>query len=218
MGFGGNDPSWEIKEELQEIQASEPSYDELLSTGMSKRLDLLIARKNVEALRHALSLNRFGVLGHPEVGVSTEREVEGGRVTGPVIKTEVPIYDLGQTEISKSGTQLKEAELRLKALENDIRSEIKQKRDRLFAIRTLVEEYKHSVIPIREEITGETQKHYNYMLLGNYDLIRAKQNEILANKEYIGFLKEYWITRSDLEKAVSLKLTLSKSVEKKGKT
>jgi cobalt-zinc-cadmium efflux system outer membrane protein len=214
MGFGGQNPSWEIKEELQEIQASEPSYEELLSMGMSNRLDLLIARKNVEAQRHALSLNRFGVLGHPEVGISTEKDADGGRVTGPTLRTEVPIYDLGQTAISKSGAELKEAELRLKAIENDVRSEIRQKRDKLFAIRTLVEEYRNAIIPVREKITGETQKHYNYMLLGNYDLIRAKQNEILANKEYIDSLKEYWIARSNLEKAVSSKLVLSKSIDK----
>ncbi len=206
MGFGGEDVSWKIKDELQEIQDSDPSLEELFSLGMSKRLDLLIARKSVEALNGALRLNRFGVLGHPEVGVSTEKDVSGGRVTGPTVKTEVPIYDFGQTEVSRSGAQLREAELRLKTLENDARSEIKQKRDRLFAMRTLVEEYRGSVIPVREKITEETQKHYNYMLLGNYDLIRAKQNEILANKEYIEFLKEYWIARSDLEKAVSSKL------------
>ncbi len=215
MGFGGGNPPWEIKDELQEIQVSEPSYDELLSMGMSKRLDLLIARKNVEALKHALSLNRFGVLGHPEVGVSTEKDVEGGRATGPTLWTEVPLYDLGQTEVSRSGAELKEAELRLKSLENDVRSEIKQKREQLFAARILVEEYKSSIIPIREKVTEETQKHYNYMLLGNYDLIRAKQSEILAYKEYVDSLKDYWITRSDLEKAVSSKLPLGKSADKK---
>ncbi len=206
MGFGGQDVSWEIKDDLPKIQASEPSLEELFALGMSQRLDLLIARKNVEVLNHALSLSRLGVLGHPEVGISTEKGVNGDRVTGPTVKTEVPIYDMGQTEVSRSGAQLKEAELKLKALENDVRSEIKQKRDRLFAMRTLIEEYKGSVIPVRQKVTEETQKHYNYMLLGNYDLIRAKQNEILANKEYIESLKEYWIARSDLEKAVSSKL------------
>lgn len=214
LGFGGENAAWEIKEDLMEIQAEEPSLDELLSLGMSKRLDLLIARKNVEALKHTLSLNRFGVAGHPEVGLSTEKDVEGGRVTGPTVKTEVPVYDLGQTEVSRSGAQLKEAEFRLKALENDVRSDIKQKSDLLMASRTLVEEYKRSVIPVREKVTEESQKHQSYMLIGNYELMRAKQNEILANKEYIESLKEYWIARSDLEKAVSSKLPLGKSVEK----
>ena len=214
MGFGGENPSWEIKDDLQEIQVSEPSYDELLSLGMSKRLDLLIARKNIEALKQSISLNRFGVFGHLEVGVSTEKDEDGGHVTGPNVRTDVPLYDLGQTEVSRSGAELKEAELKLQALENDIRSEIKQKRDQLIAIRTLIEEYQNSVIPNRVKITEETQKHYNYMLLGNYNLIRAKQDEILATNEYIETLKEYWIARSDIEKAISSKLVLTQSVSK----
>lgn len=218
LGLGGEEPSWQIKDDLPEIQASDPSLEELLSMGMSKRIDLLIARKNVEVSNYSLPLNRLGVLGHPQVGISTEKDVDGTRVTGPNVKIEVPIYDLGQTELSKAGSQLKEAELKLKTLENDVRSEIKQKRDRLFSMRGLVEEYRGAVIPVREKITAEIQKHYNYMLLGNYDLIRAKQNEILANTEYIDSLKQYWIARSDLEKAISSKLTLGKSVEKNMKT
>ena len=214
MGFGGEIPTWEIKDELQEMQISELSYEELLSLGMSKRLDLLITRKNVEALKHALSLNRLGVLGHPEVGISTEKDVDGARVTGPTVRTDVPIYNLGQTEVSRSGAELKEAEFKLKALENDVRSEIKQKRDRLFATRALIEECQKAVIPNRIKMTDETQKHYNYMLLGNYNLIRAKQDEILAKKEYIEILKEYWVARSDIEKAVSSKLVLTESVSK----
>ena len=206
LGSGGEDVSWEIQEELGSIRASEPSLEELFSVGLSKRVDLLIARKNVQALKHALSLSRFGILGHPELGVSTEKEVDGDRVTGPTVRTEVAIYDLGQTEVSRSRAELKEAELRLKALENDVRSEIRQKREFLLAARTLTEEYKNSVIPIREKITEESQKHQNYMLIGSYELIRAKQNEILAYKEYVDVLKEYWIARSDLEKAVSSNL------------
>lgn len=206
LGSGGEDVSWVIQEELGPIRASEPSLEELFSMGLAKRLDLLIARKNIQALKHALSLSRFGILGHPELGVSTEKEADGERVTGPTVRAEVAIYDLDQTEVSKSRAELKEAELRLKALENDVRSEIRQKRELLLAARTLVEEYKNSVIPLREKITEESQKHQNYMLIGSYELIRAKQNEILAYKEYVNVLKEYWIARSDLEKAVSSNL------------
>lgn len=214
MGFGGDDIAWEVQVGFSEIQKSEPTYEELVSIGMSKRLDLLIARKNVEALKHGLSLSRFGMLGHPEVGVSTEKEVEGERLTGPTLRTKVPIYDLGQTEISRSGAELKEAELKLKALENNVRSEIKQKRDHLFAMRTLVNQYRESVIPVKKQVMEETLKHQNYMLVGNYELIRAKQDEIMAQKEYIDALKEYWIARSDVEKAISSKLPLEKSIEK----
>lgn len=206
LGFGGMNPPWSIKQELAEIPSDEPAYEKILPSAMLRRLDLLFARKNVEALKHELTLSRFGVLGSPEAGVSTEKDVEGERVTGPVLRAEIPLYDLGQTEISHADARLKEAEFSLKALENDARSEIRQKVNRLSSARDLAGIYKNSVIPIKEKIVSESLKHQNYMLIGNYELIRAKQEEILARREYIGILKEYWIARSDLEKATSSKL------------
>ncbi len=206
LGFGGEEISWQIKDELPEISASEPSLEELFTLGLSKRPDLLIVRKEAEALGHEVALQRLGMLGHPSAGLSTEKDVSGGRVTGPMVKTEVPVYDLGQTGISRAGARRKEAELRLKALENEARSEIRQARDRLVAMRALTEEYKGSVIPVREKISEETQKHYNYMLLGNYDLIHAKQDEILAHQQYLEALRQYWIARAAVEKAVGANL------------
>ena len=206
MGFGGEEPSWEIKDNLEEIQAAEPSLEELQSMAVSKRLDLAIAKKELEIKKHAISVERFGVLGHPEVGIDTEKDVSGERVTGPTVRTDVPLYDLGQTDISRAGAELKSAEYRFDALLNDVRSDIKMKRDRLFSIRQMAEEYKNSIIPVRTKVVEETQKHYNFMLLDVFHLIQAKQNEVIAQKEYTETLRDYWIARSDLEKAVSSKL------------
>jgi cobalt-zinc-cadmium efflux system outer membrane protein len=215
MGFGGEKITWTVRGELEEVQLAEPSLEDLQFQGMNNSLEYLIARKRVDALRHGLSLSRWDILGHPEIGVSTEKDVEGGRVTGPSLRTELPIYDLGQTEVMRSRSQLKEAELGLKALEGEIRSGVKQGYDRLQVARSLVEEYRNSVIPLREKITRETLKHYNYMLVGNFDLIRAKQEEIIGHQQYVESLKDYWIARADLEKVLSSKLPLGPAYDKK---
>jgi cobalt-zinc-cadmium efflux system outer membrane protein len=44
------------------------------------------------------------------------------------------------------------------------------------------------------------------MLKSPYDLLLAKQNEILAERGYIGALRDYWIARADLERAVGGRL------------
>ena len=204
--FEGDEASWEIKDNLEEIPAAEPSLEELQSLAASKRLDLAIAKKEVEIRKHEISVEHFGVLGHPEVGIDTEKDVNGERVTGPTVRADVPLYDLGQTDISRAGSELKSAEYRLDALLNDVRSEIKMKRDRLISIRRMAEEYKNAIIPARSKVLEETQKHYNFMLLDVFHLIQAKQNEVLAQKEYIETIRDYWIARSDFEKAVSSKL------------
>ena len=44
------------------------------------------------------------------------------------------------------------------------------------------------------------------MLLGVYQLIFAKQGEFNVYREYIEALRDYWIARSDLERAVGTRL------------
>lgn len=58
------------------------------------------------------------------------------------------------------------------------------------------------VVPLRENIVRFSQEQYDAMLLGVYQLIAAKQSEFAAYREYIEALRDYWIARSDLERAV----------------
>ena len=44
------------------------------------------------------------------------------------------------------------------------------------------------------------------MLLGVYQLLQAKQNEINSYREYIEAVRDYWIARADLDKAVGAHL------------
>lgn len=69
------------------------------------------------------------------------------------------------------------------------------------ALRRLVEHYREVVIPVREAAVAFTQQEYNYMLVGAFELILAKQAEYDAYQEYVEAVRDYWITRSDLERA-----------------
>jgi cobalt-zinc-cadmium efflux system outer membrane protein len=44
------------------------------------------------------------------------------------------------------------------------------------------------------------------MLLGVYQLLAAKQNEINSYREYIESVRDYWIARADLERAIGTRL------------
>ena len=58
-------------------------------------------------------------------------------------------------------------------------------RNRLLVQRTLAERYDQVLIPVRQKIVAEALKHYNFMLLGVYRLLEAKQDEVDAYREYI---------------------------------
>jgi cobalt-zinc-cadmium efflux system outer membrane protein len=61
-------------------------------------------------------------------------------------------------------------------------------------------------VPLRERIVALTQEQYNAMLLGVYQLLQAKQGEIEAYRAYIEAVRDYWIARADLERAIGGRL------------
>lgn len=52
----------------------------------------------------------------------------------------------------------------------NIRSEVRELRDRLIHYRRLAEHYRTTVIPLRERIVELTEREYSYMLVGAFDL------------------------------------------------
>ncbi len=87
-----------------------------------------------------------------------------------------------------------------------MRSEVRLLKGKLRVARKSVEYYRDNIIPIYQEKVELAQKEYNFMLRGVYHLIQDKQNEIKARLNYITALKDYWITRSELERAAGKKL------------
>ena len=68
--------------------------------------------------------------------------------------------------------------------------------------RSRVAYYRDVVLPRRSRINELSQRNYNFMLLGPYQLIMAKQNEINAQGEYVESLKDYWINHAELQRAL----------------
>jgi len=88
------------------------------------------------------------------------------------------------------------------ALAVEVRSQVRAARSRVQAARSRVDYYQRVTLPRRERIVELSQQHYNFMLIGAFQLLTAKQDEIRARREYIEALEEYWIARAELDRAV----------------
>ena len=200
-----------IKEAMQEFPQVDPLLEELETLALSKRLDLAAAQKEIEVLKRALTLSRSGIIPTLEVGIDTERDADRTRVTGPSWELPIPIFDRRQGTVARTKAQLRQSEQRLEALKRDVDSEVRLAHNRLVAARRTAESYRDTLIPLREKIVDQSLKHYNYMLIGVFQLLQAKQNEIEAQSDYIEAQRDYWIAQSELERAVGGQL-----VEKRG--
>ena len=202
LGVGSTRSAWTVPASLPALAKSEPALDQLETFAVAHRLDLQVARAELGVRDRALSITKatrlFGVI---EVGADIHREVVGGTVAGPSLRLELPIFDQGQARVARQRSLYRQAERELEALELQIRSEIRRRRAHLLVARASVEYYQSSLLPVRERIVALSQRHYSAMLLGVYQLLQAKQDEANTYREYIEAVRDYFIARSQLERA-----------------
>ncbi len=203
LSLWGEDTGWVIPAGLPHLPAAEGSLDDLESFAIANRLDLASARLEIEKLARALAVTvKWRWVAVAEVGISTEKDADGLRVSGPSLQIELPFFDQGQARIARLEALNRQSQQAMMSLAIDIRSEVRKLRHRVLTQRRLAEHYEHVLIPVRERIVAEAQRHYNFMLLGAYRLLEAKQDEVDAYRQYIEAIRDYWLARTELELAL----------------
>src|SRR5207249_4834216 len=115
-------------------------------------------------------------------------------------------FDQGQPAVARLTTQYRQSQNHYAAMEVNVRSEVRQAQDTLFAAREATEHYAKTLLPQRQKILRETLLHYNAMQKSSYELFAAKEREQLAERGYVEALRDYWIARAELERAVGGRL------------
>ncbi len=204
MGLWGAETNWQIGNELPPIPGREVSLANLESKAIAQRVDIAAARQRVNSVGAALALKqktRYTPV-DIELGVNTEKETDGTRVTGPTLDVQVPIFNFGQAAIARLEAQYAQAKRDLEAAAIDARSEVRQARDLIIANRDMAEYYRKILLPQRLLILNQTQLQYNAMQTGPIELLSAKQRQLETERAYINAWRDYWIARAELERAL----------------
>jgi cobalt-zinc-cadmium efflux system outer membrane protein len=195
---------WSIGDQLPEIPEAEIPLAGLERLAVTNRQDLQAVRWGVDLVGRALALRRktrFFPIGI-HLGVNTEKDVSGERVTGPELALQLPIFDTGKASIARLEAEHRRAQRQLEALAVNARSEVREERDRMLAARDLALYYGRVLLPQRVRILDLTLRHYNAMFKGAYDLLLAKQAQVETEKAYLDAYRHYWVARARLERAL----------------
>jgi cobalt-zinc-cadmium efflux system outer membrane protein len=203
LSLWGSDIAWKLAGGLPSLPENELPIHGLESLAVAQRLDLAAAHAGLTGVVRALGLtksNRY--IGALEFGVDSEREPELTRITGPTLRFELPVFNQGQARIAKGEAELRRAERKLDALAINIRADVRALHDKLAALRETVHFYQNEVVPTRRAITGDMVLRYNGMLVGNYELFATEAEQVETEQKSIETLRDYWLTRTELERAV----------------
>jgi cobalt-zinc-cadmium efflux system outer membrane protein len=203
MGLWGADVAWRNVDRLPEVPPAEPPLEHLEARAISDRLDLAAIRQEVQTLSYAVHLaetSRWtGVI---DIGADVARLKNGHVVVGPRASIELPIFDQRRATTARLEGQLRASQKLLAGRAIEIRSEVRDAHARVLYARQLVDRYRTDVIPTRERIVAFSQQQYDAMLLGVYQLIVAKQGEVNAYRDYISAVRDYWVARAELDRAI----------------
>ena len=90
----------------------------------------------------------------------------------------------------------------MSALESEASSQLRAARATLAEARARAEYYRDVIVPRRTRIVELTKLEHNAMLVGVFQLLQAKQNEMQARRDFIEAQREYWSARTDLDRAL----------------
>jgi outer membrane protein, heavy metal efflux system len=207
MGVRASDGPWTTLDRLPAPVPREDSVDELLPVAARERLDVAAARREVGLQEDALGITEhYRWLGRIDIGLAGERDTDRTRLVGPTLAVQLPVFNQGQGTIARAHARLEDSRARLQALELSVDTSVRLGADRIQAARAVLEEYRSALIPEREAVVARTQENVNYMFAGAFDLLLAKQQEYDAYQGYLEAVRDYWLARVDLTRAVGTRL------------
>lgn len=202
MGLIGTEDAWTVGARLPDTASAEPSQQALEQAALSQRQDLAAVRLEPEVVERRLALARGSALGSVNLGVSTERDADNFRVTGPTLSIGIPLFDRNQAQVQRLEAEGRRSRLAIAASTQDVLVAVRSERARLMGLRAMLGYYERTLLPLRRRVLKLSLEQYNGMLLGVYALLQARQDEILAHREYLELLRDYHVTRAALERAV----------------
>lgn len=207
LGLWGQDTQWQLPRRLPDLPDKLPDGATLEATAVEMRFDLVARSREIEAIAQARDFNaRYRLLSALGIGYTVTRGADGETLKGPQIEIGLPLFDRGQARLRRLDAELTRAEQQLYAAAVDLRSEVREARDRLVATHAEAK-YVHDVLlPLQQTILNETLLRYNGMLVGVYDLLLAKQSQLNTARDYVRATRDFWLAYVEVERLVGGRL------------
>jgi cobalt-zinc-cadmium efflux system outer membrane protein len=207
LGISGSDTSgratWHTMVRLPDPPAQEPTRTDIEQAALTQRLDLAAARADLTARGAALGVTGMpGLVPAISVGVRYDRDAEGTHALGPTLALPLPLFDRGQGTRARAIAELNGSRAQYVALALDAQSQVRRAYAALRSARERAITLRDVVLPLRQRVLEQSQLEYNGMLIGVYQLLQAKRDQITAGRSYVTALRDYWTARATLDAAL----------------
>ncbi|MBA4133037.1 copper resistance protein [Methylocystis sp. MitZ-2018] len=210
LGLWGGDLDFKLVSGLPLLSARPRSGAMVEREAVGRRVDLQIARIELEALAKSYGLTnatRFvNLLQLSGIYKDTRENVGDEHVRfldfGPAATVEIPIFDLGEARVRQAEQAYMIAVNRLAQRAVAVRSEVRAAYQLYRSTYDITSHYQREVLPLRKIISDESLRRFNTMQIDVFPLLDEARRRILATSAAIEAKRDFWIATTDLQVAI----------------
>lgn len=177
------------------------------STALQQRLDVQLARQQLDTAGKAQGLTLLNTLVDVEAGVRRDTvfdNASGERHTarGFELAVRLPLFDWGTAQRASMNAQSLLAANRYDAV---VRSATSQLRESYSAYRTAYDvatHYRDEIVPLRQTISEENVLRYSGMLIGVFELLADSRDQVATVMAAINAQQQFWLADAGLSSTV----------------
>jgi outer membrane protein TolC len=208
LGLWGSHLGFKLPRALRALPKQPKSLPMIEVEAVRRRVDLQIARIEVDALTKSYGLtNATRFINLLDVaGISrTQREpgVASGTGGGVDVEFQVPIFDFGEARLRQAGEAYMAAVNRLTDKAVNVRSEAREAYRLYRSAYDIATHYRDRVLPLRQVITDETMLRYGAMQIDVFSLLTEARQRVTVNIAAIEAQRDFWLASANLTAAVA---------------
>ena len=204
MGLWGQQTAFQLPERLPDLPRHPELRSEVEAIAMRDRLDVLMAKREIEGLAKSLGLTRttryINVL---DVGYLNNSFNDQPHQTGTEVGLLLPLFDWGEARNARAEALYLQALARTRDLAVRARSQAREAYVRYRTAYDLAEAYRKVIVPLRKQIGEENLLRYNGMLISVFELLSDSRAQILSANAAIRAQRDYWKADADLQNALA---------------
>ena len=213
MGLtGAQTDQLRLPERLPDLPKGARAPDLVSSTATDQRLDVQLARSQLDAAGKAQGLNLVTSLVDVELGVRRDTVFDNGvgkafARRGYELGIRLPIFDWGN---AKRDTMNAQSIAAVNRYESTVRGATSQLRESYSAYRTaydVARHYRDEVVPLRKTMAEENTLRYNGMLIGVFELLADTRDQISSVVTAINAYQQFWLADAALSASMTGKPT-----------
>ncbi|MBL0391213.1 TolC family protein [Ramlibacter monticola] len=198
-----------LPERLPDLPKEPRQPAEMVLMAFQQRLDVQLARLQLQVAGKAQGLNLLNSVVDVELGVRHDTLFDNApdqphlgadreNRNGFELSVRIPLFDWGGAQRAAMNAQSLAAANRYDAVIRTASSQLRESYSAYRSAYDLARHYRDEIVPLRQAISEESQLRYNGMLIGVFELLADTRDQIATVTASINALQQFWLADAGL--------------------